>query len=397
MAAVFTFNDGLTGNTTTATATVPGTVVAGDVLAVVSVQNTGAQTHSISGGGTGAWTVRSGPDDNASNQRSYVWTKTAQSDAAGASVTITSSGSGKLIGIGTVVSGVLETGLQLALTTDTTADTSLSWSAVTIPDNTGWTLVGLATLRVGAATAATMTAPTGSTIDGVSKTVQATPNFSTYAMHGNSTVASGSQTPGTGTASAAVTNQLYTLAFAPGTQNLTGTLAVTSTGSLSLGATAETASGSLAVSSTGTLSLGGKPAGVGSLSLSSTGTLSFGVGKPAVKGSLAITSTGTLSLFAGAAFGTLTLTSTGSLALGAILTTVKGSLAITSTGTLTFGGKPFAKGVLILTGAGTISLAKVLNVKWWDGASWVTAAIKWWNGSSWIPATVKVWDGTQWS
>lgn len=202
----------------------------------------------------------------------------------------------------------------------------------------------------------------------------------------------------TATPTAAASRVGVQIAIPEGAQNYTGTLAVTSTGTLSLGASSMSASGSLAVSSTGTLSLGGKPGDVGSLAITSTGTLSLG-GTPAAKNTLAITSTGTLSLFAGNAQGTLAITSTGTLALAPSSMTAKGALSITSTGTLSLGGKPITKGILVLTGVGLLTLSALITtrLKWWDGAAWQPTVIRYWDGAAWQLATLRVWDGAVWA
>jgi hypothetical protein len=184
-----------------------------------------------------------------------------------------------------------------------------------------------------------------------------------------------------------------------GTGPVQGTLAVTSTGTLALGAAAMSAAGSLAITSVGTLTLGGKPVALGSLALVSTGTLTLG-GKPIALGSLAIVSVGTLSIFTGAAFGTLSLSASGVLSLGASAMTAKGSLAVASTGTLSLGGKPIAKGTLALTGAGALTFPAAVmttRVRWWNGTAWAPTLIRYWDGTAWQLATVKVWDGTQWA
>jgi hypothetical protein len=197
--------------------TVPASVQAGDVLAVLAVENTGAGTYGISGGGGGTWTTRRGPDDNMSTQRTYLWTKTAQAGAAGTTITVTSTVNGRFIGILFASYGVTETGILVsAPSTGNTADTALAFPPVEVPDNAGWELYGIGSMRVAADTAATVSAvPTGVVLDGQSNTKVASPNYTAFALHATATVAAGSRSIGTATASAAVTDQLYTVALAP--------------------------------------------------------------------------------------------------------------------------------------------------------------------------------------
>ena len=206
------------------TITVPGTVQAGDVMAVTAVMNTGTATFAISGGGSGSsWAVREGPDDNSSNQRTYLWTKTATASSASSTITVTASGgTGRFVGVMRADYDVLETGLLTALATDTSADSSLAFASVPIPDATGWHLVGIGSMRVAAATAATVSsAPAGSTVDGQSNTVVASPNYTAITLHKNATVGSGAQSMGTGTASGSVTNNLYTIGYPPAATGVT--------------------------------------------------------------------------------------------------------------------------------------------------------------------------------
>lgn len=191
---------------------VDGSVQAGDVMSVVATMNTNTNTFSISGGGTVTWTLRDGPTTINSNLRAYLWTATAASNSAGSTITIDSvGGGGRFIGILEVQYGVTETGMVWGLTQDATSDTSLVWPTLSLTETSE--LVGLGAMRVAAATAATMTIPSGSTERGYVNTSTANPNYSLTAITTDTSVASGSRNQGTGTASAAVTNLLYTMAF----------------------------------------------------------------------------------------------------------------------------------------------------------------------------------------
>lgn len=281
----WTINDGETSSATSISAAVPATVQAGDVLAVVSVQNTGTATHTITGGGAASWNLRSGPDDNLTQQRTYVWTKTAGADSAGATVTITSTASGtRFIGAGLAASGRTEAGVLVQVTTDTTSGTALAWPSVTIPDNTGWELYSLATLRapISGGGPTITTAPSGSSVDATAQTVFSTsPNFSANALHKTSTVASGSQSFGSGTASISVTANLYTIG-----------LAVTSTasGGITLGGSV---SGSAVATAAGTFSLSGSALESNSPAITAAGTVSL-AGSATAKA--AATAAGSISL-----------------------------------------------------------------------------------------------------
>jgi hypothetical protein len=283
----FTLNDGVAANSSSMTGTVPAAAAVGDVLVVLSSENTSTHTHSISGGGTGiSWTLRSGPDDNSTNMRTYVWTATAVSDSPGATVTVTTStGSGRLVGAGAAVSGEVETALVVQLTAQTTAGTSMPFPSVTVPDARGWTLLGLAVMRTGTTTAPTMaTPPAGTSVDATSSTALSTqPEYSAVLLHKTATVTSGSQSPGTGTASASATNaQLYTLGLAP---------SASAVGSVTLGGSS---TGTAPATSAGTVSLGGS-ASVSSVSVTpNPGVVTLAGGTSTAKA--AATATGSVTL-----------------------------------------------------------------------------------------------------
>lgn len=211
-------NDEATGNNSTSLITVPGSVQAGDIMCVVGAQNTsGAVTFSVSGGGSGAtWTTREGPDTVSSNNlRAYLWTSRATGSSAGSTITVSSSTSARFPALLLVASGVTDTGILTEVAFVNTVDTSHLFPSVTVVTG-GSLLVGMAALRSGTATAATLTAPAGSTLDDSSNTnVPASPSITVAGLHGTSTVAAGVRTPGTATSSSSVTAILYTVALAP--------------------------------------------------------------------------------------------------------------------------------------------------------------------------------------
>lgn len=229
--------------------TVPGSVVAGDVMAVTASINAGAGTFAISGGGTGSsWTAQSGPDDNNTNLRTYLWTKTATASSASSTVTVTSTGqSGRFLGVLRADSGVTETGLLVGLATDTSGDVNLAFASVPVPAGaTGWSLVGIGSMRVAAATAATVSAaPSGSTTDAESNTNTASPNYTAIALHKTATVGAGAQSLGTGTASASVTDNLYTIGYPPASGATV--VGATATGTAQAYAGEATGSGAVAI------------------------------------------------------------------------------------------------------------------------------------------------------
>ena len=213
--AVALGNDELAANVGTAAVTVPATVQPGDVLIVVSCQNTGADTHTVSGGGV-TWTTRQGPNYNGTGMGSYLWTATAVAGTAGSTVTVTSVGGGRLIALLYAESAATEAGILTALTIDTVADTAIAWPSVTTPAD-GWSVIGINTMRAAATTAPTVaTPPAGTTVDGSVNTAFGTsPNYTITALHVTTPPAAGSRSPGSATASAAVTSNLYTIALAP--------------------------------------------------------------------------------------------------------------------------------------------------------------------------------------
>lgn len=209
--------DEATGNNNTSLITVPGSVANGHIMCVVGAQNTGANTFSLAGGGSGAtWTRREGPDTvSGSNLRAYLWTARATGSSAGSTITITSTGSTRFPSLLLVFSGVTDTGILTNVTIVSAADTSHAFPSVTVVTG-GSLLVGIAALRSGTDTAATLTAPASHTLDDSSNTnVPSQPSLTVAGFHGNSTVAAGSRTPGTATASSSVSSLLYTLALAP--------------------------------------------------------------------------------------------------------------------------------------------------------------------------------------
>lgn len=377
------------------TITVPATVQAGDVMLVIAVQNTGTQTYTISGGGTGAtWTTQSGPDDLSSNQRTYLWSETASASSAGSTITVNANGTGRFIGHLLVLSGVTEAGMIVSPPSgDSTADTTLDFQDVTVA-TPGSDLVVLGSMRAAAATAATVSGvPTGYTLRGSTNTNIANPNYTVFALTSDTTVATGTQGPPNGTASSAVTDQLYTVALASSAQDFAGTMAVAGSGALSFAGSKPNLLGALAVTATGTLSFAGsKPGGVGGLTLTGSGTLVLaGVPRPA--GALAVTGVGTLAFLVTSGSGTLAVTGSGALALSGSPRTA-GVLTRTGSGVLALGGVPRPGGVLTLTGSGVLTLLLVARFQWWDGTEWRRIAPLVWDGGEFIQIPVTLTEPT---
>lgn len=205
-------NDGLSTNPGTVSVTIPSTAAAGQVAVVVtSVNNPQGQT-----GPTG-WTLRAGPDNNQNNLGSCVWTRTLISGDVGATRTWSAATAGRFIAAGAVLSGVTESGLLIpAPTQDTTADATLTPPTVTTSSTPpGWEIVELWCLRVAAAAAAAVSVPSTHTLDGtVSTATGASPNWTLAVSHrtggGSASTQYGTMTA---SASASVTDNIYTLAF----------------------------------------------------------------------------------------------------------------------------------------------------------------------------------------
>lgn len=154
-------NDGTTDTGDNAvTITFPGGTLAGHVGVLWSSQNTGTKTHSAPAG----WTLRHGPDDLLSTLRRFVWTKTLTAgDITTGSVTVTTSGSGRLLARLEVWSNVTEAGVLVSETGDGSADTTATSPALTLP-NTNYSVMNLWALRRAAATASSITSfPAGHT------------------------------------------------------------------------------------------------------------------------------------------------------------------------------------------------------------------------------------------
>src|SRR3982751_900332 len=130
--AAFDIGDAQSTLTNIITGTIPAGVQAGDVLLITAWCNSTSRTLTPSGGGTGVtWTLLQGPNDNSGVIRSYLWSATATASSAGSTVTVDAvTGSLRMTGSGLALSGVLESGIVSALTTDSTADTSVIFPSV---------------------------------------------------------------------------------------------------------------------------------------------------------------------------------------------------------------------------------------------------------------------------
>jgi hypothetical protein len=220
-------NDEATGNNSTSVITVPGGVASNHVMLVVGVQNTGSDTQTIAGGGAGAtWTRRQGPSDfSTANGRGYLWTSRATGSSAGATITVTSTGSHRFPALLMVCSGVTETGILTAVTVNGSSDiTSHVFPSVTVVTG-GSLLLGISAVKSASDIVATFTGgvPASTTLDDESNTAApSTPNFTVSGFHQATTVAAGSRTIGTATSKSAadattyaVKSILYTIALAP--------------------------------------------------------------------------------------------------------------------------------------------------------------------------------------
>lgn len=214
-------NDEDTGNPNTSPITVPGSVAAGDVLVVIATQNTGANTFTISGGGTGVtWAVDKGPNTSSgNNMRTYVWTADAVASSAGSTITVTATAGARFPSLLLVLTGVTRTGRVVSDPKFVnTAGTSHAFPSVTVAAANSL-LVGVSSMRVGtAAPAASFAggAPSGATLRNESNSATTTsPNMTVSGIVVDATVAAGSRTVGTATSTKSATSILYTLAFPP--------------------------------------------------------------------------------------------------------------------------------------------------------------------------------------
>lgn len=216
-----TGNDESTGNPSTCTITVPESVEAGDVMFVIGTQNTGGNTFTIAGGGTGVtWAVDKGPStSSANNMRAYVWSADAVASSKGATITVTSTSGARFPGLLVVLTGVTRTGRVVSDPTfKNTSTTSHNFPSVTVVAANSL-LFGLASMRVGtAAPAASFVggAPAGASVVGESNSAAtSSPNMTVSAVVASATVAAGSRTVGTATSTKTATSILYTIALPP--------------------------------------------------------------------------------------------------------------------------------------------------------------------------------------
>lgn len=197
--------------------TLAGTVQVGDVITAWAVQNTATNIFTITGGGTGAWNVKVDASTISSNHRTYIWTKTAQADAAGSTITINSvGGGGRFVGGVHVESGVTETGMVVSSPAqDSSADTSVDWPDITATSANSHIII-IGTHRSASATAADPGVPTGFTRHVYSNTNTANPNYAASSASRNALAGAGVVTIPDSTASEACADQTWAIAFAPG-------------------------------------------------------------------------------------------------------------------------------------------------------------------------------------
>lgn len=193
---------------------VPNTVQEGDVMTVITVQNTSTLTETISGGGSGTWNLRIDASTISSNHRNYIWTKTAAANAAGSTITVTSSGGSRFIALLHVEYDVQEADLVLSgPTQDTTVDTAVDWSDVTVPAPDSHVVI-LGSHRSALGTPPDPGTPSGFTRRGYCNTNTAQPNYALMSATRNA-LGSGTVTVPDSTADQDTADQTYTIAFKP--------------------------------------------------------------------------------------------------------------------------------------------------------------------------------------
>lgn len=94
-------------------------------------------------------------------------------------------------------------------------------------------------------------------------------------------------------------------------------------------------------------------------------------------GNFSNTTSGSIRLFAGMAYKT-----------GLIASAVEnpGTFTVSNPGGAASGGAAFTAILRPMQG----------NIKFWNGAAWLTKPVKYWNGSAWVTKPVKRWNGSAW-
>lgn len=213
-----TANNGQTANTNTATVTVPGTAVAGDVALFCMVQNSGSATFTAPAG----WTPLrpAGPDTINSNLRTQVWIKTLVSGDIGASASFTSNVGARLIGVLSVYAGATATGATIEMNPVPVADSTPPYSIAAPSIDTsvdGSAIHGFWVLRDPTGVPSPdLTVPATHTARSVAKTAfAASPNYTIQASHRTTFGPAGTYGTTPGEASEPSTAIVYYVALPP--------------------------------------------------------------------------------------------------------------------------------------------------------------------------------------
>lgn len=176
-------NNGLAGNTSAMTVTIPATGVAGDLALYCIWQNTGANTFTTPAG----WSLLSGPDSINSNLSAYLYAKVLASGEPNSSLTVNSSGSARWASVMDLYSGAAGVGsLILAAAPATTTANTATQAAPTATATTANCQVCemFAVRNASTSTGSTLSIAGGFTIGGNSKTsFTSSPNDAAVSAH----------------------------------------------------------------------------------------------------------------------------------------------------------------------------------------------------------------------
>lgn len=212
--AAIALNDESTGQPSSISGTIPGAV--GDIVLVSAMQSTGVNTMTIAGGGSGGWTLLRGPTVVNSNITGYLWGKKLSASDVGATVTITSTGAARFLGVAIAMSGddVLGTAIH-NFAPSTAGGTSISSPAVTTTVD-GCDIVCFWAVRSATDTAPQVTVPGTHTKAAEANTNVLSPNFDICASYRTTTGAHGVYGGNAATISQTATGAVsYTVALAP--------------------------------------------------------------------------------------------------------------------------------------------------------------------------------------
>lgn len=203
-------NDGSGSGQDTFGMAVAGGTAVGTIAIICAAQHVTTGTFSLSGG-DGGWTTLSGPDDASTNMRTYVWAKALTSGDIGATITVTSTVAGRFVGRMDLFTGGTMTGIVIASSSDTSADTTISAPGVSI-GTTAFQILNLYCLRISSATAAAISsAPASHTlVGGLVNSSSSSPNISIAASWFDP-ASSGTQGGGNATADAASMDIVYSI------------------------------------------------------------------------------------------------------------------------------------------------------------------------------------------